>query len=302
VSAKTPRNTAASVRQRLLNRARNDQRPFNELLQYYAMERFLYRLSQSAHADRFILKGALMLRAWRSSELRPTMDIDFLGRTSNETASIVTQIRDILSAEVAPDGLVFDLDTIQAERITEDADYEGIRTRFLGGLDSARVNMQIDIGFGDVVFPAPETSDLPTLLDSPAPRLLCYSRESAIAEKLEAMVKLGELNSRMKDFYDIWLLSRQFDFAGESLAEAIRLTFDRRGTPIPEDIVAFTEGFGETKQSQWAAFRRRLRQDHVPTSFSEVVLSIRKFLLPLTVALSSGKAAPSRWTAPGPWE
>ena len=302
MNVKAPRNTAASVRQRLLNRARSDQRPFNELLQYYAMERFLFRLSQSAHAERFILKGALMLRVWRSPELRPTMDIDFLGRTSNETASIVAQIRDILSAEVAPDGLSFDPDTIQAERITEDADYEGIRIRFQGALDSARVNMQIDIGFGDVVFPGPELSELPILLNSPAPRLLCYSRESAIAEKFEAMVKLRELNSRMKDFYDIWLLSRQFDFAGENMAEAIRLTFGRRGTPLSDDIVAFTEVFGEAKQAQWAAFHRRLQQDHVPTSFSEVVLSVREFLRPLTAALTSRKATPVRWSAPGSWE
>jgi hypothetical protein len=143
---------------------------------------------------------------------------------------------------------------------------------------------------------------LPTLLKSPAPRLLCYSRESAIAEKFEAMVKLRELNSRMKDFYDIWLLSRQFDFAGENMAEAIRLTFDRRGTPLSEDIVAFTEGFGEAKQAQWAAFHRRLQQDHVPTSFSEVVLSVREFLRPLTAARTSGEATPVRWSAPGPWE
>jgi predicted nucleotidyltransferase component of viral defense system len=232
VSVKIPRNTAASVRQRLLNRARSDQRPFNELLQYYAIERFLYRLSRSEHADRFILKGALMLQAWRSPELRPTMDIDFLGKTSNEEVSIAEKIRDILFTAVESDGLDFDPATIQTERITEDADYEGIRVLFRGVLDSARVNMQIDIGFGDVVYPGPEESDLPTLLDNPAPRLLCYSRESVIAEKFEAMVKLGELNSRMKDFYDIWLLSRQFNFAGNSLAEAIRLTFERRGTVV----------------------------------------------------------------------
>ncbi len=230
MSAKTFKNTAASVRQRLLNRARCDQRPFNELLQYYAMERFLYRLSQSAHADRFILKGALMLRAWQSPELRPTMDIDFLGRTNNEEAGIAAQVREILAVAIEPDGLVFNPASIQTERITEDADYEGIRVRFRGTLDSARVHMQIDIGFGDIVYPGTEESDLPTLLGDPAPRLLCYSRESAIAEKFEAMVKLRELNSRMKDFYDIWLLSRQFDFAGERLAEAIRLTFNRRGT------------------------------------------------------------------------
>lgn len=266
------------------------------------MERFLYRLSQSEHTDRFILKGALMLRAWQSPGVRPTMDIDFLGRTSNEEAAIAAQIRDILAVAIEPDGLVFDPASIQTERITEDADYEGIRVRFRGALDTARVHMQIDIGFGDIVYPGAEESDFPTLLDDPAPRLLCYSRESAIAEKFETMVKLGELNSRMKDFYDIWLLSRQFDFVRENLVEAIRLTFDQRGTPLPDDIVAYTKGFGETKQTQWAAFHRRLRQDHVPISFSEVVISVSDFIGPLAAALSSGKAAPDRWTAPGPWE
>lgn len=301
MSVKGLKNTAASVRQRLLNRARNDQRPFGELLQYYAMERFLFRLSQSEHAGQFILKGALMLRAWQSPELRPTMDIDFLGRTSNEETDIAAQIRDILSVAVEPDGLVFDPDSIQTERITEDADYEGIRVRFRGELDSAQVNMQIDIGFGDVVYPGPERAPLPTVLDFPAPQLLCYSRESAIAEKFQAMVKLGELNSRMKDFYDIWLLSRQFDFEGERLAEAIRLTFDQRGTVLPEVISAFTEDFSEAKQTQWAAFHRRLRQDHVPATFSEVVASIKGFVGPLVAGLNLGKEVPQSWFAPGPW-
>ncbi len=298
---KSPRNIPASVRQRLLNRAKSDRRPFNELLQYYAMERFLYRLSQSAHADRFILKGALMLRVWRSPELRPTMDIDMLGKTSNEEADIVAQIRDILTVDVETDGLAFDPDSIQAERITEDAYYEGIRIRFLGALGSARINMQIDIGFGDVVYPEPEESDLPTMLNSPAPRLLCYSRESSIAEKLEAMVKLGMLNSRMKDFYDIWLLSRQFDFDGTKLAEAIRLTFEQRGTTLPAEIEAFTEPFIEAKQTQWAAFWKRLQQNHVPASFREITASVDRFLSPIVAALSSGKPSPTNWTAPGAW-
>jgi Nucleotidyl transferase AbiEii toxin, Type IV TA system len=142
---KPTRNVPASVRQRLLNRAKNDKRPFDELLQYYAMERFLYRLSGSTHADRFILIGALMLRVWSSSEFRSTMDIDMLGRTSNEEASIIAQIRDIMAVDVEPDGLAFNPDSIQSERITDDADYEGIRIRFRGSLDSARVSMQIDI-------------------------------------------------------------------------------------------------------------------------------------------------------------
>ena len=298
---KSPRNIPASVRQRILNRAKSDRRPFNELLQYYAMERFLYRLSQSAHADRFILKGALMLRVWRSPELRPTMDIDMLGRTSNKEADIIAQIRDILSMDVEADGLAFDADSIQAERITEDADYEGIRIRFRGALDSARINMQVDIGFGDVVYPEPEKSELPTMLDSPAPRLLCYSRESSIAEKFEAMVKLGVLNSRMKDFYDIWLLSRQFDFDGAKLAEAIRLTFERRGTALPTEIEAFTEPFIDAKQIQWTTFWKRLQQDHVPVSFREVTTAVDGFLAPVVAAISSGKPSPTNWIASGPW-
>ncbi len=277
---KAQKNIAASVRQRLLNRAKNDRRPFNELLQYYAMERFLYRLSQSVHAERFILKGALMLRVWQASEFRPTMDIDMLGKTSNDEANIVAQIREILVVDTEPDGLTFDSSSIQSEHITEDADYQGIRIRFHGTLDTARINMQVDIGFGDIVYPAPEESELPAMLDHPAPRLLCYSRESAIAEKFEAMVKLGILNSRMKDFYDIWLLSRQFDFDGSRLTEAIRLTFKQRGTPLPDKIVAFQESFITEKQVQWTAFCSRLKQEHLPTVFADIVSHVEEFLGP----------------------
>ncbi len=297
----SPRNVPASVRQRLLNRARSDRRPFNELLQYFAMERFLYRLSQSDHADRFVLKGALMLRVWRSPEPRPTMDIDLLGRTRNEEAGIVERVRDILVVDVEPDGLAFDPDSIRTVRITEGADYEGIRARFQGALDTARIHMQVDVGFGDVVYPEPEVSDLPTMLDFPAPRLLCYSRESSIAEKLEAMVKLGMLNSRMKDFYDIWFLSRQFDFNGPELARAIRLTFERRGTALPSEVEALSTSFVDDKQTQWAAFRNRLQQEHVPASFGEITASVGEFLSPVVAALSSGRPNPAHWTAPGPW-
>jgi hypothetical protein len=242
-----------------------------------------------------------MLRVWRSPELRPTMDIDMLGITSNQESDIVAQVQDILTVDVEADGLTFDPASIQAERITEDADYEGIRIRFLGALGSARINMQIDIGFGDIVYPEPEKLDLPTMLNSPAPRLLCYSRESSIAEKFEAMVKLGMLNSRMKDFYDIWLLSRQFDFDGPQLTEAIRLTFERRGTELPAEIDAFTEPFIEAKQIQWAAFRKRLGQEHVPVSFKEIAASVGSFLSPIVAVFFSGKQSLTNWTAPGPW-
>jgi hypothetical protein len=301
VNPKPLRNIPASIRQRLLNRAKADNRPFNEVLQYFAMERFLYRLSKSTHADSFILKGALMLRVWQSPEARPTMDIDMLGRTSDLEADIAAQVREILFVEVEPDGLTFDASTVRTERISEDADYEGIRVKFTGELDSARVNMRIDIGFGDVIVPDPEVSELPTVLDLPAPRLFCYSRESAIAEKFEAMLKLGELNSRMKDFYDIWLLSRHFDFDGDVLAEAIRQTLGKRGTGVPSDIVSFSDGFAEMKQVQWAAFRRRLGREQTPAVFVEVVVTARDFLLPIVTLLHSGRPTGMRWTAPGPW-
>jgi len=298
---KSTKNISASVRQRLLNRSKTDKRPFNELLQYYAMERFLYRLSKSSHARHYILKGGLMLRAWRSSEFRATMDIDMLGRTSNSKANIVAQIRDIIALDVDSDGLVFDSDSIQTEQITEDADYEGIRIRFRGLLGTARINMQIDIGFGDIVYPEPEETDLPTMLDSPAPRLLCYSRESSIAEKFEAMVKLGFLNSRIKDFYDIWLLSRQFHFEQATLAEAIRLTFEQRGTVLPSNIDAFSETFIDAKQSQWTAFYKRLKHDHVPASFREIVAEVESFLVPAISSIFQETPTITSWRPAGLW-
>ena len=260
-------NLTASVRDRLFAQAKKNGRPFNELLQYYAMERFLYRLAKSKYAGRFILKGALMLQVWQSPESRPTMDIDLLGITSNDEVKIAEQIREILSIEVEPDGLHFDATSIRAERITEDAEYQGLRVRFRGSLGTAKINMQLDIGFGDVVFPEPELSKYPTILDFPAPQLLCYSRETAIAEKLQAMVKLGELNSRMKDFYDIWMLARQFDFDSVSLVEAIRKTFNRRQTDLPVSVAALSKEFAVAKQAEWNAFRKRLRYDYVPTAF-----------------------------------
>jgi len=294
---KSPQNASASVRQRLLNRSKADSRSFNELLQYYAMERFLYRLSLSDHAQHYILKGALMLRAWNSPEVRPTMDIDMLGKTGNEEENITAQIRDILAVEIEPDGLTFDSNSIQTERITEDADYEGVRVRFCGALGTARISIQIDIGFGDIVYPGPEKAELPCMLDSPAPSLLCYSRESAIAEKFEAMIKLGQLNSRMKDFYDIWLLSRQFEFVLSSLAEAVRLTFKQRGTELSEPIDAFSDDFISSRQPMWAAFRKRLKQDHVPESFQEMATEIELFLAPVIKGVSDNIT----WKPTGPW-
>jgi len=292
------KNIGASVRQRLLNRARETGRPFSELLQYFAMERFLYRLSKSEYADKFVLKGALMLTAWNAPLLRPTMDIDLLGRIGNDIGAMTAIVREICAGHVEPDdGLVFDAATVQGERIAEAAEYEGVRVRFRATLDAARIQMQIDVGFGDIVVPAAMLTTYPTILDLPAPRLLAYGKETAVAEKFEAMVKLGELNSRMKDFFDVWLLSRSFDFNGARLSEAIEETFKRRGTVLPNgEPVALTREFysNPQKQAQWAGFIRRMKLGDVP-SFPEIVDGLREFLMPLVRAVSKSEYFDLGW-------
>lgn len=225
---------AASVHERLINMAKQDQRSLNELLQYFAMDRFLYRWSESPHAKRMVLKGALMLKVWGANEFRSTKDIDMLANnTSNDLAAMVQIVKDVTTVGVEPDGLAFHAETVVAERITEDADYEGVRIRFKGNLGNAVISMQIDVGFGDIVYPEPIDIDLPSMLEFPKAHLLCYSKESAIAEKFQAMIFLSDANSRMKDFFDIYTLSRQFDFNGIVLGEAVRLTFENRGTELP---------------------------------------------------------------------
>jgi predicted nucleotidyltransferase component of viral defense system len=174
------------------------------------MERFLFRLAQSPFADRFILKGALLLTAWRAPMARRTIDIDLAGRTSNELDHIKELVGTVCDVIVEPDGIEFNRDSIEVTQIKEDADYEGVRVNFHAVLAKARVPMQIDIGFGDVVVPEPTKIEYPTLLDFPAPSLQAYPRETVIAEKLEALTKLGLLNCRMKDYYDIALLSRMY--------------------------------------------------------------------------------------------
>jgi predicted nucleotidyltransferase component of viral defense system len=296
-------NVAASVRQKLQNVARSMGRPFQEVLQYYAMERFLYRLSQSSHANRFILKGALMFNVWRAPTSRPTKDVDLLGRMENNIESLAEVMRDVCREQVDPDGIAFDPGSVQGTRIEEDADYEGVRVTFRGSLENARIPMQIDIGFGDVVFPEPEVTDYPTILEYAAPKLRGYSRETAIAEKFEAMVKLGLLNSRMKDFYDIWLLSRQFDFDGMKLATAIERTFSHRGTNVVAHPVAFTSAFAteETKLAQWEGFVRKSKLTDAPGELAIVVDAIASFLGPPAAAVGDGRSFTNCWSAPGPW-
>jgi hypothetical protein len=255
-------NLSASVHARLLNRARAEARPFDELVQYYAMERFLYRLSRSTHADRFVLKGALMLQLWGGPHARATRDIDLLARSTATVGELVQVVRDCIVADVAPDGLRFDHDSVTGEEIRLAARYRGVRLRCRAHLGNARVALQVDVGFGDVVTPDVLDIEYPTLLEFAAPRLLGYTPDTAVAEKLEAMVTLDMANTRMKDFLDIWILAERRAFSGIVLAQAIEATFRRRRTPLPETTpVALSSAFhsAATKQSQWQGYLRKNR-------------------------------------------
>ena len=300
---KPVKNVAASVSQRLMNIAKQTNRPFNELVQYYALERWLYRLARSDYRNRFVLKGALMLLVWETPVTRPTRDIDLLGRISNDLESIRGFAADVSKMPVEDDGIVFDPSSVTVERIAEDAEYEGVRAKFQGRLGNTRLPMQIDIGFSDIVTPEPVTISYPTILDLPAPELHAYNRETAIAEKFQAMVKLGELNSRMKDFFDIMVLATMGDFEGGLVADAVRETFARRETEIEAEPVCFTEQFAgdAAKQTQWNAFVRRSLLAHVPSDFSEVVDQVRQFLQPVAISLAQGQTFDLRWRAAGPW-
>jgi len=297
------KDIASSVHQRLLNRARQTDRPFNELLQYYAMERFLYRLSKSRYKDRFILKGALMLMCWEAPVSRPTTDIDLLGYLDPEVDTVVSIMKDICEQQVVPDGMVFNAESISGERIIEGAEYQGVRVKLRGGLGNAKVTAQIDIGFGDVVIPSPENMDYPAMLDFPAPRLLGYSRESTIAEKLATMIRLGILNSRMKDIFDIWLLSQRFPFDGGILSEAINGCLLRRGVEVLTQPVALSSDFTDdpTKAAQWRAFKRKSRLEGVNDNLGEVMSAITDFLTPILSAISEGKDFKGSWKPRGPW-
>jgi hypothetical protein len=243
------------------------------------------------------------LTVWDISPARATRDIDLLGYVENDLETAQRVVREVCLQEVEPDGIEFDLTSIRAERIIEHAAYEGVRVTFRGRLLTADIAMRLDIGFGDVVYPEPPYMSLPTMLDMPAPALRGYTCESVIAEKFETMVKLGEFNSRLKDFYDIWRLSRQFDFSAENLGDAIQRTFEHRKTVIPKDPVPLRNSFGKRreKQEQWRAFIRRQRLGPVPDDFAIVINDIRSFLEPIVTNLGPVKHSRMYWAAPGPW-
>ena len=281
-----PRNIGASVRARLLDRARAERSDFQILLTRYALERLLYRLSVSPHRDRFILKGAMLFVTWVSNPFRPTRDLDLLGYGDNDAEAIAETFRSICAQPVADDGVTFDVAALTAAPIREEMDYDGVRIRTKATIASARISIQVDIGFGDAITPAVIEIDYPTLLDAPEPHLRAYPVETVVAEKFEALVTLGVANSRLKDFYDLWVISRTFDLRRAALVEAVQRTFERRGTVLPSDTpVGLTDEFAEAWATQWRAFLGRDRMAAAPDAFAATVADLRVFLMPLVVGL-----------------
>jgi predicted nucleotidyltransferase component of viral defense system len=275
------KNIAASIQARLKNEAENQGKTFAEVLQYYGMERFLYRLSKSQYVDKFVLKGGLLIYGWNIPLRRPTRDIDFRGYLDNSEQTIRRAINAIIEEPVPEDGISFNTTTIQVEGTQIDADYEGIRVKFTGHLGKARIPMQVDIGFSDVLASRVERVNYPTLLeDARQPRLKSYPKESMVSEKFHAMIRHAQLNSRFKDYYDLWLIADNFEFDVQSLRKAIEKTFARRDTAIPvERPAGLTAGFAETNRNRWTNFlsKSNLQSEGVQ-NFADVVERIWTFL------------------------
>ena len=290
------KNIAASVKERLRNISIQSGREFQSVVSQYVQERFLYRLSESIYSNNLILKGALLFIAHDISRNRPTRDIDFLGsKIPNKIDDLVEVIKEILLIKTE-DGLRFDSETVEAENITEDGDYKGVRIKFYVFLENSRERMQLDIGFGDTITAGPVEIEFPTLLDFPAPKLKVYSIETAIAEKFEAIVSLQLQTSRMKDFYDILFFAKHYDFKKDILIRAIKTTFDNRSTELALSNNIFEDKFKSDQNFQklWSAFIERNKLGNDKT-FSEVVSQIQSFLQPVFDSKTKNNWNPKKW-------
>ncbi len=276
----TIRNMGASVRQRLLNLSKARNQPFQLLLTRYALERLLYRLSTTKYRERFVLKGAMLLTTWIKTPFRPTGDLDLLAFGDADPDAMLAIFREICAIDLN-DGVSFDLKSLVIDRNREDLEYGGLRIKANAIISGAKVRVIVDVGFGDAVEPEIKELDLPVLLDQPSPHLRSYPRETVIAEKFQAMVALGRANSRMKDFYDIWALSRAYEFDGDSLAKAIKATFERRKTAIPSeppDALTIQFASDAAKQQQWNSFVQGIEAE--APDLPKIVADLSEFLMP----------------------
>lgn len=284
--AKAPANLARSIKDRLLNLSRSEGRVFDVVLVRFALERLLYRLSQTHHRDRFVLKGGLLVTIWLEDDNRVTRDADFLGHGDASAAQLIADFREIMSVD-AEDGLRFDVDALTATAIREELEYGGTRLRTTAYLERTRIPITIDIGFGDALADATKELDYPTLLDLPAPHVRAYPAETVIAEKFQAMVNLGILNGRMKDYYDLWALPRTLTIADDALDAAIAATFERRRTAIPADRPPGLSAEmieSADKQRQWRAYAASIGLDDV--QLQDVVATIWDMVGPSCARLS----------------
>ena len=298
------KNTAASIRARLLALAQSKNEDYQRVLGRYAIERFLYRLGRSPYRDKFALKGATLFTLWTGQTHRPTKDLDLLGQGSSAIGAVEQTIQAIFEIQ-EEDGLVFDSTSVEGTKIKEDDEYDGVRIKLLADLAGARIPMQIDIGFGDAVYPEPELASFPVLLPMEAPVIRAYPREASIAEKFQAMILLDIRNSRMKDFYDIWFIANTWTFDMASLRKAILASFERRGSATPTGVpFALTDDFlnDPRKTQQWSAFVNRLNPGEKTPSLKEVGTVLRAFLLPCISGGSPTKPDTLSWTPSQGWK
>lgn len=297
------KDVGASVRAGLLRLARERHEDFQFVLTRYVSERLLFRLASSKHGPRFVLKGAALFTLWTGKPHRATRDLDLLGFGDPGVEHVREVFAEVLALDVADDGVRFDQGTLTVGLIREEQEYGGVRVEFVARITNARVRLQVDVGFGDAITPEAAVVEFPPLLDFSAPRLRAYPRETVVAEKLEAAVQLGMANSRMKDFYDLAVLARDFDFDGPLLARAIRATFERRRTPLPTTTpVALTAAFAEdsTKATQWSGFVRKAGV-HDAGTLAETIAAVRAFVEAPLSAAANGTTAPGTWRAGGAW-
>jgi len=296
---------AGAVRRQLRQRADELGLDFQQAIQYYAMERFLFRLSRSAWADRFIVKGAVMLRVWDAAVARPTRDIDFVGRVQNTPEAVRAAVLECLGADVPDDGLRFSGE-IEVAQAMVDERYPGLRVKLRGDLAGARFTLRLDIGIDDAVVPPPGWVDYPPLLDQPAPRILAYDPSTAVAEKFESIVALGLVDSRMKDFYDLWMLAGTLPFHGRTLAGAFAATFLARGTRLPLELPpGLTDEFSSQAgtAAMWRAYQSRLATAGIeaPAALSEVLALVGSFAMPVARATAENAPFPYSWRPHEGW-
>ncbi|MHC4873127.1 MAG: nucleotidyl transferase AbiEii/AbiGii toxin family protein [Planctomycetota bacterium] len=279
-----------SVHQKLINHRDKTGEQFNSLLIRYGLERLLYRLVEAGYGEQFVLKGAMLFALWHNIPGRPTRDIDLLGFGDIDHKQLNLIFSDACKAKVVDDGLKFDSTAIFTEDIRDDQEYHGIRVRLTAFLGNARIAIQVDVGFGDALTPSPLFMEYPAILDFPSPQIHAYHPATVVAEKFNAMIELGMMNSRLKDFFDIHMILDKMDINNQLLSDAIKATFNRRGTMLPKEIpLVFTNDYlsDGNKEIQWQAFLRRSGIDCCNLSFSQVVAEIKQKLWPVVSKITS---------------